>query len=140
MVRRVVGTTILAITVAACGQSIAPTSSPTPTTPTLPKLSVGNWTGIPVVIAVNGTVVATVAPGTVEDPIATTLPPLPWAIEARSPSGRVLSTMSVDAHDYIDNFTGRGARANLACGRLDIWSGPPMLGPAFSPDPSRPCD
>lgn len=93
-----------------------------------------------VAIAVNGTLVETVAPGTTEDPIPATLPARPWTVEARSPSGRVLATMTVSASDYISSTGGRFSCADLACGRLDVWSGPPVLGPTFSPDPSKPCD
>lgn len=55
-------------------------------------------------------------------------------------SGRVLATLTVHVQDVISNTPGDGVREDLACGRLDLWSGPPMLGPMPSPDPSKPCD
>lgn len=107
---------------------------------TQPAISVANGTTVPVAIAVNGTVVETVPVGTTEDPIHATLPARPWTVEARSPSGRVLATMTVSANDFISSTSGKAVREDHACGRLDVWSGPPLLGPMFSPDPSKPCD
>jgi len=105
-----------------------------------PQISVANFTTIAVQLVVNGVLLSTVPPGTREDPIEAVLPPRPWAIEARSPSGRVLATLSVGPDDYITNSTGTAVREDLACGRLDVWSGPPLLGPTFIPDPAKPCD
>jgi hypothetical protein len=77
---------------------------------------------------------------------ATSLPALPWAIEARSPSGRVLTSLTVNSGDvwqvtFPDGSVGSkgdAARVDLSCGRLDIWSGPPLAGPA--PGPGSPGD
>jgi hypothetical protein len=140
VVRRLLGLTVAAaIALSACASvtssSIAPASAPV-----FPSISVANGTTISVAIAVNGTVMETVAPGTTEDPIPATLPARPWTVEARSPTGRVLATMTVGATDDITSTSGRFARADLACGRLDVWSGPPVLGPTFIPDASKPCD
>jgi hypothetical protein len=118
----------------------APTATPTPA-PSGATFSVANGTTVPVAIAVNGTVVETVPAGTTEDPIRAPLPPRPWTVEARSPSGRVLVTMTVAANDPLSDTYGRVGSAVLACGWLDLWAGAPILGePAFSPDPSKPCD
>jgi hypothetical protein len=103
-------------------------------------LSISNGTTIPVTLVVNGTVVETVAPGDRQDPITASLPTRPWTIETRSPSGRVLSTLTVSATDDISSTSGRAVRADLSCGRLDVWSGPPLLGPTFIPGPSGDCD
>jgi hypothetical protein len=132
---------LIALTVASCGGPVAtPSPMPAPTPPLLPTVSVANGTTIPVAIALNGTMVGTVPAGTTEDPIPATLPARPWTIEARSPSGRVLATLTLSAQDYISNNSGKAVREDLACGRLDLWSGPPLLGPMFSPDLSNPCD
>ena len=124
----------LAAILAACTAGASPSASASSA-----RLSVANYTTIPVTLVVNGAVVETVAPGVAEDPVKAPLPPPPWSVETRSPSGRVLSTMTVKPGDSGGSF-GDAVRADLACGRLDIWSGPPMAGPMFSPDPSRPCD
>jgi hypothetical protein len=38
----------------------------------------------------------------------------------------------------VTSMSGAGARADLSCGRLDVWVGAPMLGPA--PDGGVPGD
>ena len=110
------------------------------------KLSVGNWTTIPVTLVVNGSAIETIPAGGYEDPIIASLPAMPWNVETRSPSGRVLSTFVVHQGDYwmtsVPNggteIKGDGARVDLSCGRLDVWYGPPMLGPAPDPNASYP--
>jgi hypothetical protein len=116
---------------------------------TLMPLSISNGTTILVTLVVNGTVVETVAPGGHENPVKAALPSLPRSIETRSPSGRVLSRLTVNAGDVVSTTPdasghsmskGDAVRADLSCGRLDVWSGLPLLGPMFVPDPSKPCD
>jgi hypothetical protein len=111
-------------------------------------LSIANGTTIAVTLVVNGTVVETVAPGGYQDPVPPTeMPPLPWQVEARSPSGRLLSSLTVHQGDVWQQSTpsggmllhGDAVRADLSCGRLDIWSGPPLVGPTFIPGPSGDC-
>ena len=105
-------------------------------------IGVANGTSLPVTIEVNGTAVRTVAPGASEEAIpASALPALPWRIEARSPSGRVLASYTVyDGDVMVGPGSSRsvGNRADLSCGRLDVWTGAPMLGPA--PGPGTPGD
>ena len=109
--------------------------------PPLPNVSVANWTTIPVTITINGVRAAIIPPSTTEDPIHAALPARPWVVEARAPDGRVLATMTVSAQDYISNDSGRAVREDLACGRLDLWSGGIHGGgPTFIPDPSKPCE
>ena len=122
--------------------------SPTPA-PAAETLSISNGTSIAVALEVNGHAVETVAPRTNEDPIRAELPSLPWSIVARSPSGRVLAVLTVRQGDVVvttpnanghSSAQGSAVRVDLSCGRLDIWSGPPLLGPMFSPGPSGDCD
>ena len=124
----------LAVSGCAAGPTVAP-SSPAP-------LAISNGTSITVTLVVNGAVVETVPPGGYQDPVTASLPPLPWSVEARSPSGRVLSRLSVSAGDVVyttpdasghSSAQGRATRVDLSCGRLDVWSGPPMLGPSVAP-------
>jgi hypothetical protein len=127
--------------VSATTPTIVVTLAPTPGA-TLPPLSISNTTTLVVTVVVNGEPVATVAPGVLIDPVsAVVLPPLPWAVEARSPGGRVLVSMTVHAGDVrigASSAQGDGARIDLSCGRLDIWAGPPMIGPP--PGPGTPGD
>ena len=53
---------------------------------------------------------------------------------------KVISTLTVGATDDISSTSGRAVRADLSCGRLDVWSGPPLLGPMYSPGPSGDCE
>jgi hypothetical protein len=102
---------------------------------------VSNQTTLAVTIAVNGSVVRTIQPKTLETLFVRELPPLPWTVEARAPSGRVLAHMTVrpgDVWETANQMKGDAVRVDLSCGRLDMWSGPPLDGPA--PGPGTPGD
>jgi hypothetical protein len=112
------------------------------------SVSIANGTTLTVSLVVNDAAVATVAPGDDANISASQLPSLPWTVEARSPSGRVLVSLVVHDGDVVDNvnpatgngsYIGRGSRVDLSCGRLDIWSGPPMLGPSSAPGSPGDC-
>lgn len=119
----------------------------TPTTPVY-AIGVSNGTALTVTLVVNGQAIESFAPGSgTTNPIpASRLGPLPWAVEARSPSGRVLTSMTVHDGDLQattnpdggSSANGIGGRIDLSCGRLDIWSGVPMIGPM--PGPGSPGD
>ena len=109
-------------------------------------LVVSNGTTLRVTIVVNGMALRTIQPQTDETVFVKDLPPLPWAVEARTSTGRALLSMSVRAGDVWETtkpdgsheVNGDANRVDLSCGRLDIWSGPPLLGPA--PGPGSPGD
>lgn len=125
--------------------SCTPTVVP-PSAPATRSLEVGNGTAIAVTLVVNGTALRVVPPGAAIAVPVSELPRLPWTVEARSPRGRVLTSMTVRPGDVRETTTPNGARAyqsagarvDLSCGRLDIWSGMPMLGPL--PGPGKPGD
>jgi hypothetical protein len=107
------------------------------------SLSISNGTTLTVTLLVNGQLVRSVGPGAVADAFpASTLPGLPWAIEARTSSGRLLISLTIKAGDVLEQptlggFTSKGpwTQAVLSCGRLDVWSWsgsrpPPPPGPA----------
>jgi len=105
-------------------------------------LVVSNQTTLAVTLAVNGNVLRTIQPNTQETLFVKELPPLPWAVEARAPSGRVLTSMTVrpgDVWETAGQMKGDAVRVDLSCGRLDIWSGPPLLGPAPGPGKAGDC-
>lgn len=114
-------------------------------------LSISNQTTLTVRLVVNGQVVGDFPPASHESPIdPALLPAPPWSVTALTQSGRVLLTMQVQpgAVSYStpnasghSSARGVGARAELSCGRLDVWSGPPMGGP-MPPDtfPEGDCD
>jgi len=106
-------------------------------------LVVSNQTTLTVDLAVNGVVVQAIQPRTQESVHPKDLPPLPWSIEARTSSGRVLSHLTVrpgDVRETAGEMKGDAVRVDLSCGRLDVWSGPPLLGPAPGPGTPGDCD
>lgn len=110
------------------------------------SLEVGNGTSLTVTLVVNGTALRVVPPGASAAIPVSELPLLPYVVEARSPRGRVLTSMTVRPGDVRETttpngareYSSAGARVDLSCGRLDIWSGFPMLGPL--PGPGKPGD
>ena len=109
-------------------------------------LQADNETTLPVTLVINHVAVATIAPGTVGFVPKASLPSMPWHVEARSPSGRILVTFNAEAVDISRTFeanggamSGVGDRADLSCGRLDVWVGPPMAGPAPGPGLAGDC-
>jgi hypothetical protein len=106
-------------------------------------LSYSNETSIPIDLVVNGTTVVTIAPHMGGDLPVAVLPALPWNVTARTSSGRTLVSMVVHAGDVVqqgNSQKGDAVRVDLSCGRLDIWAGPPLLGPAPGPGTPGDCD
>lgn len=105
-------------------------------------IHVDNGTTLDVEIFVNGEYVARVRAHETEVVAAPQAIALPWDIVARtSSSGRPVAGLwvqpgSVDVEG--GDQRGTGARADLSCGRLDVYVGPPMMGPA--PGPGAPGD
>jgi hypothetical protein len=134
---------LLLVVVLASLAGCATSPSPTPTAQVgAPVLGISNGTALPVTLFVNGQAVGTATPGVAMPTIAfASLPALPWTVEARSPSGRVLASMQVAAGS-VTSTSGTLGRVDLSCGRLTIWagyhepSGPP---PAPSPGSSGDC-
>lgn len=116
--------------------SLIPSTVPGPGRPV--GVEVSNGTTLPITIVVNGVIVRNIGPGdgTHEPITADVLGPMPWNVEARTASGRVLTTMTVHPGDVAEQDSGArgvGARVDLTCGRFDMWAGPPMLGPPPAP-------
>ena len=129
---------LAALVVASCAP--APSAQPASAAPGgAPALSIANGTSIPVRVMVNDQLIVTVDPGQTLDPIDGSLPPLPWNVVIESPSGRQLASLLVAGESTNPN-AGRAVRQDLSCGRLDVWSGPPLAGGTFIPGPSGDCD
>jgi len=138
---------VLALAVAACGAYASP--SPGNQEPN-PTLGVANGTTLIVTVVVNGRPVGVFPPGEAGpgvDPAA--LPPLPWAVEARSPTGRVLTSMRVEPGQVTTTtvpgvavqHSGTMGRVDLSCGRLTIWAGDVQpSGPVPPESPGAPGD
>jgi hypothetical protein len=112
-------------------------------------VSISNGTTLTVVVLVNGVPIDTVEPGRTADPIAQPMPQLPWHVEARTQSsGRLLPSFDVKQGDVFHttgpdgqgSARGVGERRDLSCGRLDVWSGPPMMGPPPGPGERGDCE
>jgi hypothetical protein len=119
-----------ALVVAACATAVG-----SPTATARPQLGISSGTTLVVTVVINGRVVGTSEPGGPSptfDPA--TLPGLPWTVEARSPSGRVLTSMRVEPGDIWTTARPGGAveqagtlgRVDLSCGSLRIWAGDVM--------------
>jgi hypothetical protein len=118
--------------------------------PTRVDLGIANGTTLTVSLFVNGQLVGVShpdAPGPTIDP--NSLPPLPWTVEARSQTGRVLTSMIVEPGDVRTatgpddqvSHSGTFDRVDLSCGRLTIWAGDVVpSGPAPPPSPGSPGD
>jgi hypothetical protein len=123
---------------------LASCSTPIATDP----LNVSNQTTIGVGLFVNGDHVADLEPhGTAEiAPVA--LPPPPWHFEARTSADRVLLSLDVRPDpvrrtvlpDGGASIAGAGIRAELSCGQIDLWVGPPLYGPVPGPGTPGDCD
>jgi hypothetical protein len=106
-------------------------------------ISLQNGTTKDVVLVVNGSPVRQVRPGDQVEVDAAALPALPWVAEVRLPTGRRLVGLTIRAGDVVTGAPsqkGDAARADLSCGRIDLWSGPPLLGPAPGPGTPGDCD
>ncbi len=122
----------------------APTPTPAPTASPVVgarQISLANDTTVAITVIVNGTVAATVPPDTTAAPIAGALPARPWTVEARSPSGRVLATLTVGVADNISATAGVGAFGDVACGHVTLWAGGVIPDhPIPSQASPQPCD
>lgn len=111
-------------------------------------LVISNQTALAITLVVNNVVVRTVQAHKQDAVFVRELPPQPWVVEARTSSGRVLSSMTVrpgdvwetTSPDGSNQMTGDAVRVDLSCGRLDMWSGPPLLGPPPGPGKPGDCD
>lgn len=100
-------------------------------------LHVDNGTTKAVTILVDGAVVGTVAATQSAIIPESSLPAGDWSVEARLPGGKRIfrSQVAPSAVSQTTDpnggttMTGSGQRADLSCGRLDVWVGIPMLGP-----------
>jgi hypothetical protein len=96
-------------------------------------LSANNGTTVPLTLVVNGSPIRELSPGSQVTITSGDLPSLPWAAEVRFVRGRTLVSLAVHAGDVVvgtNGSKGVGARVDLSCGRVDLWSGTPLLGPA----------
>ena len=145
-VRRLLAAALLLV-VAGCARP--PAMSPVATARATMALHVSNGTTLDVTLVVNGQPEGVFPAGGLGPGLAPSgLPALPWVVEARSPSGRVLTTMTVSLSDAAQTDPNMHlipiGRVDLSCGRLTLWagefppSGPVPPSPAGSPGDCAP--
>ena len=137
--KRVIPALILsAVAAAACANA-----DPTVVPDSQMSIGVSNGTSIAVELVVNASTIRTIPPSTNIEVPAADLPALPWQADLTTAAGRTLITLGVRSGDVYRTSNGSGGvgrRVELSCGRLDIWSGPPMLGPMPGPGVPGDCD
>lgn len=100
-------------------------------------LHVDNGTTKAITVLVDGAIVSTVAASQSTTIPESSLPAGDWTVEARLPGGRRIFRGQIAPSAVSQTtdpnggttMTGSGQRADLSCGRLDVWVGIPMLGP-----------
>jgi hypothetical protein len=114
------------------GDSVYSPNPPVPTpTPNTATLHVSNTSTLTLNVLINDQVVASAPPQQMTD-VDPSAYAEPWHVTVTTLDGRELLTLDYRASDvsYHDGgATGVGQRADLSCGRIDVYAGPPMLGP-----------
>lgn len=114
----------------------------------IPNFGASNGTQIDIGVFVNGQLVAKLSPGQSIDPSTTPMPPLPWRVEARSATGRVLGSTSVEpggatcipVEGGTERCTGALILVTLVCGRFEFFAGVVPALPAPLPGVGEPCE
>lgn len=142
--RLLIAAAVIGFAVTACQRAGPPptapaapavTDVPTPTqAEPLPPLGISNESSITVTLVVNGARIEDIPARTADSPVKAALPDLPWTVEVRSPSGRTLASLEVPetAKVSITSTSGMAVRKDLDCGRIDLYAGPPLLGPPYT--------
>ncbi len=121
--------------------STRPSIAPTPWPATF--LRVSNGTTLALSVFINGQALGT-APSDVVSGFDPTGYVSPWHVTITTESGRELVDMTYQASDISNSGSGSSGvaqRVDLSCGRLDVYAGPPLLGPAPpSSFPPNDCD
>ena len=107
-----------------------------------PPLHVFNDTTLVVRVSVNGQPIGDFHPGVAGPEIdVDSLPPLPWIVEARTVTGRLLASMEVEPGQVFRTtlpdgnlaFHDRLESVELSCGRLTLFAGELRPGAAGGP-------
>ena len=143
--RLVAVATFLVTVVAACG-AIPGVGPADPAS--IPDFGATNGTQLDIGLFVNGQLVAKLAPGQAIDPTTTPMPPLPWSVEARSATGRVLGSTRVEPGSATCTPNAQGGETcsgalilvTLVCGRFVFFAGTVPAIPAPMPGIGDPCE
>jgi len=127
---------ILAATIAAlvlgCGSGETPSAPLGPVSDADLSLTANNQSDRLLELYVNGGKIADVAASSQLTMPAKDLPPLPWAAELRLTTGRTLLALTVTSGSVVrraDGSASVGNRADLSCGRIELYAVVPMGGP-----------
>ncbi|HLO34895.1 MAG TPA: hypothetical protein VK194_02380, partial [Candidatus Deferrimicrobium sp.] len=115
----IVRVVLVAALVAACGPMAPAGPGPLASIPPDGNVHVTNGTTLDVSIFVNGLSIGTVRAGDEITIESGRLPTLPWTVEARSPSGRLILPWNVEVgqiQEALDGTGASGATATLTCG------------------------
>ena len=137
----------LAFAACAAGNASPATVSPTDSvTASLPAeatewraVNISNGTSATLVVNLNGVVIGTIDANTPGARLVDGLPDTPWNISVSTKAGVVLATLVVPSLAIVGSTFGYASRADLNCGRLDVWVGPPVAGGTFIPAASPLC-
>jgi hypothetical protein len=140
---------VASIVVAGCG--IETVVEPNVAPGERPPLHVFNSTTIAVSVTVNGLSIGVVQPDGPSAIDVGRLPPVPWRIEAMTPSGRVVLSMTVRPGQVGQTINADGSvqvrdvqeKVELSCGRLTLFAGeirPGAVGGQPLPQPGAPGD
>ncbi len=105
------------------------------------SLDISNGSTLPLTLTVNAQQIETIGAMGGDHIVSARLPALPWDARLLSPSGREILQLTVhegDVHSDQRSESGVARRVDLSCGRIDMWSGPPLAGPM--PGPGKPGD
>lgn len=117
-----------------------PAASPSSSSSPSPgNLNISNGTTLTVTLVVNGRRVGEVPPDSQRMIEAFGLPALPWNVEARSPTGRVLMTYQVQPGN-VQTYGSSVRWIDLSCGRLWIGHGNLTPDAPVPPSPGEPGD
>src|SRR5262245_7967766 len=136
---------IVALVVDACG-AIPGVGPADPAS--IPSFGATNGTKLDIGLFVNGQLVAKLSPGQSIDPSTTPMPPLPWRVEARSATGRVLGSATVEPGGATCTPNAQGGQScsgalilvTLVCGRFEFFAGTVPALPAPELGAGDPCE
>ena len=108
------------------------TAVPSPTASLRVRVGVSSGTTMALSVALNGQHLGDISPTDTAAAFGpASLPQLPWDIEVRSTSGKVLVSMTVQVQDVLSTalpgggqvVTQRFERVDTTCGQLMVWTG-----------------
>jgi hypothetical protein len=143
---KILAAALLCVLAAGCAAPLPPSSgssiaSPAPTSSAPnPNLAVSNGTTLTVTVLVNGQRIGDFPPDRPDPNVDVAgLPPLPWNVEVRSPSGRLIVAFPV-RRGSEPQYNSAAVFVDLSCGRLWLSVGAVVPDAPVPPSPGKPGD